>query len=904
VGSVLRRLLFFFQRHQFDRDLEDELRFHEEMKARALADAEGLSGPPSDAARAAARRRIGNRLRLREQSREPWSFTTVETFAQDVRHALRLMRREPAFTGTALATLALGIGLNTAIFSVAYGVLWRPLPYPDADRLVIISSAQQTGTGIKTFSTWPTVTYEGLRPRVTTLDHLAAYTSIDVQLTGRGEPLQVPALAVSPNFLATLGVNPARGRAFLIDAAAADDDRTAIVSDRLWRASLDADPAIVGQSITVDGLPRTIVGVLPPDFTFRPVIPRLGALPDADVFLPNRSRGDAGRNASLFLLGRLKPGVTKERAAAELTALVNEPSIAPAGALASAGAFAANARTLARAVALQEQGIESVRPLLLILLGAVSFVLLIACVNVANLQMARLTARRGELSVRMALGAGRRRIVRQLLTEAIALSLLGASLGVMLAWLAIDVTLPLVPPSLLPRLGGIVIDARVMVFCLGLSLVSTLLIGLVPALRVSGAAFGEGLALHADGARATGDRQGERLRTLLVAAQIAMTLVLLIGAGLLIHSFVRLTSVSPGFESSGRDGVVQTVRVTLPDRLADEPERVHAFARGVLDRIQHLPGVTSASLINSLPFGRMFIQGDFDIEGQPKPALFAGTPKIESGYFRTMGIPLLAGREFTAQDTAAAQKVAIVSERIVRECFPGGASQALGRRVRVNVLDRGEWLTVVGVVADIRQMSLERGVQPMIYVPFQQDDSGFLRFVAFVARTATPASVVEGMRAEIRQAAPDLPIQSTVTMDEAVAASVAQPRFRMVLLGLFATAATLIATCGLYGLMAYAVTQRRREIGVRMALGAERRDVLRLVLARALRTVGGGVIAGLAGAVAVTRVLQTFLFGVTPTDPIAFTIVTLLLIAVGLMAAWVPARRATRIDPCAALRAE
>jgi predicted permease len=534
-------------------------------------------------------------------------------------------------------------------------------------------------------------------------------------------------------------------------------------------------------------------------------------------------------------------------------------------------------------------------------------VLLIACVNVANLQMARLTARRGELSVRMALGAGRRRIIRQLLTEAVVLSLLGASLGVTLAQIAIGVTLPLVPQSLLPGLGGIVVDGRVMVFCLGLSLVSTLLIGLVPALRVShhgGAAFGEGLALHAGAARATGDRHGERLRTLLVAGQIAMTLVLLIGAGLLIHSFVRLTSVSTGFESSGRDGVVQTVRVTLPERLADEPERMHAFARGVLDRVQSLPGVTSASLINSMPFGRMFIQGDFDIEGQPKPTLFAGAPKIEPGYFTTMGIPLLAGREFTPRDTAAAMKVAIVSERIVRECCPGGPAQALGRRVRVNVIDPGEWLTVVGVVADIRQMSLERDVQPMIYVPFQQDHSGFLRFVAFVARTSAPGSVVDGIRAEIRRAAPDLPIQSTVTMDEAVAASVAQPRFRMVLLALFAVSATLIATCGLYGLMAYAVTQRRREIGVRMALGAERRDVLRLVLTRALRIVAAGLVAGLAGAVAVTRVLQTFLFGVTPTDPIAFTIVTLLLMAVGLMAAWLPARRATRIDPCAALRAE
>src|SRR6476660_358263 len=543
----------------------------------------------------------------------------IEPVLKDVRHALRLMLREPGFTFTALATLALGIGLNTAIFSVAYGVLWRPLPYPHPDRLVIVSSAQQTGRGVKTFWTFAPGTFEALRPRVTALDDLAAYNSIDAQLTGRGEPLRVPALDVSPNFFATLGVDPARGRAFLTGAAASDDDRAAIVSDRLWRTLLQADPAIVGQSITIDGLPRTVVGVLPPDFSFRPVISRLGALPETDIFLANRWPGDTGTSAFLFLLGRMKSGVTQERAGAELTPLVNDSSIVPAGALGQEGALAPNVRTLARAVGLQEYGTKSVRTLLLILLGAVSCVLLIACINVANLQMARLSARRGELSVRMALGAGRERIVRQLLTEAVVLSLLGALLGAMLAQIAIGVTLPFVPQSALPRLGGIVIDARVLAFCLGVSLVSTLLLGFVPALRVSGAAFGEGLALHAGGARTTGDRQGERLRTLLVAAQIAMTLVLLIGAGLLMHSFVRLTSVAPGFESRGSAGVVQTVRVVLPERLADEPERIHAFARDVLDRIQYLPGVKSASVINSVPFGMMFIQTDFDVEGQPKP---------------------------------------------------------------------------------------------------------------------------------------------------------------------------------------------------------------------------------------------------------------------------------------------
>jgi predicted permease len=893
VGSLLRRLLFFFQRNQFDQDLDDELRFHEEMKAQSLEDGQTMTG--SDA-RAAARRQVGNPLRLREQSREPWLFSTLETFAQDVRHALRLMGRDPAFTFTALATLALAIGLNTAIFSVAYGVLWRPLPYPDPDRLIVVVSARQTDKGIQKFHAWTPAIHAKLQPLVTTIEQLAVYTRIDAQLTGRGEPLQLHALDVSPNFFATLGVTAALGRTFLTGAAAPDDDHSAIVTDRLWRRALKADPAIVGQTITIDGLPRTVVGVLPADFGFKPITPS-GALPESDIILPNRWADDPGGNAFLTMIGRMKPGVTHERAQAELTALSNEPSAR------EAALKPPNERALALVSGLQEYGSAQVRTLLLVLLGAVSFVMLIACVNVANLQMARLTARRGELSVRMALGAGRGRIVRQLLTEAIVLSLLGATLGVLIARLAIDATLPLVPEGALARSGGITIDTRVMLFCLALAAFSSLATGLAPALRISGLAIGEGGALHAGDARATGDRQGERLRTLLVATQIALTLVLLIGAGLLIHSFVRLTAVSPGFASSDETGVVQTIRVTLPDRVYKEPARIHAFARGVLDRIQYLPGVQSASLVNLMPFGPWFIKGDFGIEGQPTPELYVGKPKIEAGYFRTMGIPVLAGREFTTSDTSDAPKVAIVSERVAREYFPGGPANALGRRVFNG--RGGDLMTIVGVVADVRQFGLDKETEPMLYVPFQQEQASFaLGFVSFVVRTATPASVIEGVRAEIRRVAPDLPIESTVTLDEAVARSVAQWRFRTLLLALFAIAATLIATCGIYGLMAYAVTQRRREIGVRMALGAERHDVLRLVLARALRVVVAGVMIGLAGAFGVTRVLQAFLFEVTPTDPVAFMAVTLTLMAIGLTAAWLPARRATRIDPVAALRAE
>ncbi len=877
----------FFRRRKFEHEMNQEMREHLERRT-----AEKISaGLPPKEARLAAHREFGGIAQAQEECRDARPFAWLEQLAQDTRYALRQLRRNPGFAAAAIAVLALGIGLNTAVFSVAYGVLWRPLPYPAADRLVMILSAQQTATGPRTFTTWAPVSYDALRTRTTSLDQLGAYSSIDALLTGRGEPRRLDALDVSPNFFATLGVEPTLGRSFTLPVAPSvseatpSDERIAIVSDRLWRTSLSADPAIIGQTINIDGTPRTVIGVLPPNFSFRPAIGP-GALPEVDIFFPNRWPADTGTDAFLFLLGRMKPGITQKQAEAELTALVNEPSVVPAGGMTMAGAFEADARKFARTVGLQEHGTESVRRLLLTLLGAVSFVLVIACVNVANLQMARLSSRRGELSVRMALGAGRRRIARQLLTEAVVLALLGASLGVAFAYAAINLILPLLPRAALPRIDGITIDARVLGFSLGLSVLATLVIGLLPTCRASA----RGLPLA----------DGERLRTIMVAGQIAMTLVLLIGAGLMIHSFVRLTAVQPGFERRGPDGVVQVVRVTLPEHLYDRPERIHAFARGVLDRIEHLPAVKSASMVNSAPFGRMFIRDLFEIEGQAKPTIDAGRPKIEADYFKTMGIPLVAGREFTAQDTAEAARVAIITERIARDYFPGGPGAALGRRVRLD--DNGPWLTIVGVAADVRQRGLDEEIQPMIYAPFQQERGFVLRFVSFVARTATPASVAEAIRAEIRRVAPDLPIEATVTMDEAVAASVAAPRFRTLLLGMFATTAMLIATCGIYGLMSYAVTQRRREIGVRMALGAQRADVMRLILGRALQIVSVGIIIGLLGAAGVTRVLQRFLFGVTATDPLVFLLVTAILITIALLAAYLPARRAAQVDPMTALR--
>jgi putative ABC transport system permease protein len=888
MRTLFRRLLFLLRRDRLTQDIDEELQFHADMKTREYRD-EGLTEAD---ARAAARRQVGNALHLREVARDPWLFSAVETFVQDTRHALRLLKRDPTFTLTALGTLALGIGLNTAIVTVAYGVLWRPLPYRNPDRLVAILSAQETPTGIRSFYTWTPEGYLEFSARASTLDDVAGHSNLAAQLTGHGEPRQLRGLEVTPNFFTVLGVTPALGRTFLAGSGAIDDDRSVVISDRLWRSALQSDPMILGRTITLDGLPRTVVGVMPRDFVYRPRTP-FGELPAIDVWIQNRWAGDrphplwdpkAGRrNAFLWLAGRLKAGIDSSRAQAELTAIMRE----------EAGAPNPNAKGVAQVLSLHEHIVGPVRRLLLILVGAVTFVLLIACVNVANLQMARLSARRMELSIRSALGAGRRRLVRQLLTEAVVLSIAGGVLGVLLAQAALAFTLPFVPESVLPRSDSIGINGWVLTFCLAVSALTSLVVGLLPALRIASSDSLD--ALHSAGSRTTADRPGERLRTLLVASQVALTLVLLVGAGLLMHSFIRLIRVTPGFEAHG----VETVTITLPERLYTTPAQMQTLERTILDRIRLLPGVVSASAINSMPFGSFFIRGDFNVEGQPPPKMMVGKPKIEAAYFKTMGIPVLQGREFTPQDDAFAPKVAIVSETVVRELWPEG--DALGRRVR---LDQSAWLTVVGVVRDVRH-SLDGPPLPMLYVPYQQEiRAGFLTTISFVLRTTNRASVAEGVRAEIRRAAPDLPIESTGTMEDFVSRSVAQPRFRTLLIALFAVAALSIATCGIYGLMAYAVTQRRREIGVRMALGARPRDVLHLVLSRAFRIVAAGVAIGLVASLSVTRLLQNFLFGVTPSDPMAFTVVTLTLIGVGMLAAWLPARRAASIDPVRALRAE
>ena len=795
----------------------------------------------------------------------------MDTLLQDLRYALRSLRRNPGFTAAAVLTLALGIGANSAIFSVVRGVLLRDLPYPEPAQLMTVWG-HYPSTGRSTVSL---PDYRDWREGSRSFDELAARYGRTVNLSGTGEPEQVTNDLVTTNFFRALGVGPALGRGFLEEEGVTGTGEVAVLSHALWQRRFGGDTALVGRTVLLNGTPYTVVGITPAGFRF---------MRDVDVWTPLALDLPTQRRAEfLTVFGRLRPGATREQAKADVDAVARR--------LAAEYPETNAGWTSLEVLPLKDYLVGDVRPALLVFSGGVALVLLIACANVANLLLARATSRAREISVRMALGAGRTRLMRQLLTESMLLALVGGIAGVALAVWAVR-ALQLGASGLLPRLDEVQVDGMVIVFSLVLATVTGLLFGLAPALRLAG---GTVAGMLRDGTRASGDRRVARFRNGLVLGEVALAVVLLVGATLLIRSFDRLSRVDLGFDTEG----VLTYALVLPSAVVEDEGQLPALYDRILEQTRALPGVQSVAMTTGVPMGGAnYIT--FAIEGRtPPPDVgedvqpFAVTPE----HFVTLGIPLRRGRLLDERDAAGAPAVAVVSDELVRRFFGGG--DPIGRRIRV---DGGEesWLTIVGVVGDVAQEEVTAAPYPQIYASLAQNPQ---RSVAVVLRTAgDPATLAQPARQALAAAAPGIPPRDLRTLEERVADTIAMPRVSAAVIGLFAALALALAAIGLYGVLAYSVVQRTREIGIRIALGARRAEVLGLIVRQGMRPALAGIAVGLVAALAATRVLASLLYGVTTTDPSTFVAVPLFLAAVSLLAAWLPARRAAGVDPMVALR--
>lgn len=818
----------------------------------------------------------------------------MEILLQDFRYGIRMLFKKPGFTAVAIIALALGIGASTSIFSVINTVLLKPLPYEDPQQIVMVWQTSQQAAKVLGTSRLP-ATYADFydwRDQNSVFESLAALDSWLVNLTGQDEPHKLNGVRATPDLFSLLRVKPLIGRAFLPEEERPGSDRVVMLSYGLWQQRFGADPNIIGRSITLNDASFTIVGVLPNDFRFTegsnlPRVFKFAAR--VDIWTPlvqTEARVKNRGNHNLAVVGRLKPGVTTEQAQAEMQTIARRIAEGYGGKPDESGT---------KVVSLREQIAGDIRPALLVLMGAVIFVLLIACANVAGLLLVRASARYKELAVRTALGASRARIIRQLLTESVLLALFGGGVGVLLALWGTDLLISLSPETISHIAPG-GIDFRVLAFTLFVSLATGIVFGLVPALVSSKPNLNETLK---EGGRGTTDSRG-RARNALVVAEIALALVLLVGAGLLIKSFAQLMRVDPGFNPEG----VALMDVSLPyTRYGDGSKRAEFFRQAV-ERIKSLPDVESVGINYSLPLSGADASNAFAIEDQPPLASgewqSANLGTISQDYFRTLGIPLMRGREFTDQDRLDSQQVAIVDETMVRRYF--GGDDPIGKRVRVG---GREWLTVVGVVGSVKSESLEGESRPYIYTPYAQRSSFWPSItIAMRSKTNDTTGLIASAKREINAIDKDQPVSNTTTLAELYKRAAAPQRFSMVLLSLFAGVALLLAGVGLYGVMSYSVSQRTHEIGIRMALGAQKSDVFNLVVRQAARVALIGVCAGLVAALVLTRLMSSLLFAVSTTDPVVYLAISLLLIAVVLLASYIPARRAMKVDPMTALRYE
>jgi putative ABC transport system permease protein len=801
------------------------------------------------------------------------------SFLSDLRHGLRLLRRAPGFAAIAVAALAIGIGANTAVFSVINTLLIQRLPYRDADRLAIVwehnipRDRKNNVVAPANFLHW--------RDMNQSFEDLAAVSpTVNVTVTGDGDPEELQAQFVTAELFPILGVQPSRGRGFTPDEIR-PGTRVVVISDRLWKRRFSGDPGILQRTLVSQGAPYLVAGVMPPGFSF---LDR-----NVDVWLPFGFTADTRipRGRSIQVVGRLKPGVRFDRAhedmvrvAADLTRMFPD----------------FNTGWSARVVPLRDQLTGSVRPALMVLAGAVAFVLLIACANVANLVLTRATTRQRELAVRAALGAGRGRLVRQLIAESLVLAVAGGISGLLLAWWALNFLRVVAAERLaVPRLDLVGIDGWVVAFTLVASLACGLVFGAVPALTAAGLSLNESLK---EGGRTGTATRAKHTRNVLVVVEISLALVLLVGAGLLMRSFKRLLDVDPGFDPSR----TVTFRLTLPSaRYGGEGQR-EQFLKRFFQQVDTLPGIDSAGAISWLPLAGLGAATSMEIIGKPKPAKgfepVADVRVISHDYLKAMGVPVLKGRLFNENDPNDAKGRVIINDTMARRHWPG--EDPIGRHVQIH------WDTqedeVIGVVGDVKHTGLDGEVRAMTYWPVARYPYNSMTF-AVRTREGAP-QVVRAIAGVVRQMDPGLVVANVKTMEEVVANSVAERRLTMMLLATFAGAALLLAAVGIYGVIAYSVTQRTQEIGIRMALGAQRADVLRMVVGQAMTLTLIGVVSGGAIAFALTRLMTGLLFDVKPGDPATFALVSLVLAAVAATASYVPGRRATRVDPVIALRAE
>lgn len=804
-------------------------------------------------------------------------------FLQDLRYAFRVLIKNPGFTSVAVIALALGIGANSAIFSVVNTVLLRPLPYKDPDQLVMVwEDSSRHGyprdtPAVANFIDW--------RDQNQTFAGMSAMAMRSFNLTGEGEPEKIEGRRVSASLFPLLGVEPQLGRTFIGDEDKTGANRVVILSHTLWQRRFRGDTSIVGKSITLNSASHIVVGVMPPQFQF--------PTKDDELWVPIAfDSEEAGNRNSHYLevVGRLKPNVRVEQAQADMTTVATRlqqqyPDL--------------NTDLGAVVTPLHEHVVGEIKPALLILFGAVGLVLLIACANVANLLLARAAVRQKEIAVRVALGASRFRLIRQFLTESVVLGTLGGVVGLLLSLGGLILLRAFVPPNL-AQTTTLSLDPRVVVFTLLVSILTGLIFGLAPATQA--AKFNLNETLKEGGRDSSSGSRGNRVRSLLVVVEVAVSLILLIGAGLLINSFLRLRNTDPGFNPDN----LLTMKIVLPEPKYAEQVKRSAFYTEAISRIENLPGVKAAGVTTNLPLYRQGNSIGISIEGRPIPQpgqeIIVATRVVSPKYFETMGIRLLKGRPLSNQDKPNTPKVVVISEGMARKYWPN--EDPIGKRITGGNPQREEdWRQIVGIVNDVHQFQLDAEPKPQMYLSYEQ--AGFFAPRDLVVKTdVDPESLAATVRRTVWEIDKDQPVSNISTMGQILGESIARQRFSMLLLGIFASLAMLLAAVGIYGVMSYSVTQRRNEIGIRMALGAQKFDVLKLTVGQGLKLVLIGVAIGLVGALVLTRLMSTLLFGITATDPVTFVAISLVLIAVACLASYIPARRATKVDPLKALRYE